>query len=95
MEFFVPSAIEHLANIWYFRQFLHVITPGAGDAFSFVHDGQRLQYSSKTTVNYNNKAQNVTLTWDLMQDDKAIKGKYIVQVFTDDQFLGESYFTLK
>ena len=72
-----------------------VITPGAGDAFSFVHDGQRLQYSSKTTVNYNNKAQNVTLAWDLMQDDKAIKGKYVVQVFTDDQFLGESYFTLK
>ncbi len=72
-----------------------VLTPGSGEAYSFVHDGQRLQYSSKTVVNYTNKAQNVTLTWDLMSDDKAIKGKYVVQVFTDDQFLGESYFTLK
>lgn len=72
-----------------------VLTPGSGDSYSFVHDGQRLQYSSKSVVNYNNKSQNVTLTWDLMSDDKAIKGKYVVQVFTDDQFLGESYFTLK
>ena len=72
-----------------------VLTPGSGEIYSFVHDGQRLQYSSKSVVNYNNKAQNVTLTWDLMSDDKAIKGKYVVQVFTDDQFLGESYFTLK
>ena len=72
-----------------------VLTPGSGESYSFVHDGQRLQYSSKSVVNYNNKSQNVTLSWDLMSDDKAIKGKYVVQVFTDDQFLGESYFTLK
>ena len=72
-----------------------VLTPGSSETFSFVHKGQRLQYSSKTVVNYNNKAQNVTLNWDLMSDDKAIKGKYIVQIFTDDQLLGESSFTLK
>lgn len=72
-----------------------VLTMGSGDTYSFVHNGQRLQYSAKSVVNYDNKAQNVTMNWDLMSDDKAIKGKYIVQVFTDDQFLGESYFTLK
>ena len=31
----------------------------------------------------------------LMSDDKAIKGQYSVQLYTDDQFLGETYFTLK
>lgn len=72
-----------------------VLTMGNGDNYSFVHDGQRLQYSSKQVVNYNNKSQTVTLSWDLPSDDKAIKGKYIVQVFTDDQYLGESSFTLK
>ncbi len=72
-----------------------VLTPGSAESFTFVHDGQRLQYSAKTVVNYNNKAQNVTLNWDLMSDDKAIKGKYTVQIFTDDQLLGESSFTLK
>lgn len=72
-----------------------VLTPGSGESYSFVHNGQRMQYSSKTVVSYKNKAQNVTLNWDLMPDDKAIKGQYVVQIFTDDQFLGESYFTLK
>ena len=72
-----------------------VLTPGSSESFSFVHNGQRLQYSSKAVVNYNNAAQNVTLTWDIPSDDKAIKGRYIVQIFTDDQLLGESSFTLK
>ena len=72
-----------------------VLTMGTGDTYSFVHNGQRLQYSCKTVVNYNNKAQNVDLNWDLMSDDKAIKGQYSVQLYTDDQFLGECYFTLK
>ena len=72
-----------------------VITMGSGDTYSFVHNGQRLQYSCKTVVNYNNKAENITMDWDLMSDDKAIKGQYSVQLYTDDQFLGECYFTLK
>ncbi len=72
-----------------------VLTPGSSETYSFVNNGQRLQYSTKQVVNYDNQAKTVTMNWDLMPDDKAIKGKYVVQVFTDDQFLGESYFTLK
>lgn len=72
-----------------------VLTPGTGDAYTFVNNGQRLQYSAKTTVNYDNKAQHVTLKWDIRNNDKAVKGKYVVQIFTEDTYLGESYFTLK
>lgn len=72
-----------------------VLTPGSSETYSFVHNGQRLQYSTKTVVNYDKQAQTVTMNWDLMPDDKAAKGKYVIQVFTDDQFLGESFFTLK
>lgn len=72
-----------------------VLTPGAGDSYTFVNNGQRLQYTAKTTINYDNKAQNISLVWDIRDNDKAIKGKYIVQVFTDNAYLGESYITLK
>lgn len=72
-----------------------VLTMGSGDTYSFVHNGQKLQYSCKTVANYNNKAQNITMDWNLMSDDKAIKGQYSVQIFTDDQFLGETFFTLR
>jgi len=72
-----------------------VLTPGKSDAYTFNHNGQKLQYSAKATVNYVNKAENVTLWWDLRENDKAIKGTYIVQVFSDEALLGETRFTLE
>lgn len=72
-----------------------VLTPGKSDAYTFMNDGQRLQYSAKTSVNYVNKSENVTLEWDIRDNDKAIKGTYIVQVFSDNGLLGETRFTLK
>jgi ElaB/YqjD/DUF883 family membrane-anchored ribosome-binding protein len=72
-----------------------ILTPGAGDAFSFDFNGEKLQYSSKKTVNYDNTAINVAITWDLVEGDKAVKGKYMVQLYTEEQFLGETSFELK
>jgi len=72
-----------------------ILTPGSGDAFSFSFEGEKLQYTAKKTVNYDNRAETVTVVWDLKDEDKAVKGKYIVQLFTDTQFLGETSFELK
>ncbi|MDD4394819.1 MAG: hypothetical protein PHQ33_02910 [Bacteroidales bacterium] len=71
-----------------------VLTPGKSDAYTFMNDGKKLQYSAKTAVNYVNKAENVTLIWDIRENDKAIKGTYIVQIYSDTQYLGETRFTL-
>lgn len=72
-----------------------VLSPGASDAYSFENNGERLQYTAKKTVSYNNKAENVTLFWELKPGDKAVKGQYSVQFFTDEGYLGESFFTLR
>lgn len=72
-----------------------VLTPGAGDAFTFNYQDQKLQYSVKKTINYTGQAEAVVLAWDLKEKDKAIKGQYIIQVYTDDLLLGESSFTLR
>jgi regulator of replication initiation timing len=72
-----------------------ILSPGAGDAFSFMYGGEKLQYTAKQTVNYDNKAEVVTIVWDIRDNDKAEKGRYVVQLFTDNQFLGESSFELK
>jgi len=72
-----------------------ILTPGAGDAFAFDFQGEKLQYSAKKTVNYNNNAEIVTIAWDLVEGDKAVKGKYIVQLFSEELFLGETSFELK
>lgn len=60
-----------------------------------MNDGQKLQYTAKKTINFQNKAENVTLFWELPDDDKAVKGKYVVQFFTDEGYLGETFFELK
>ena len=72
-----------------------VLVRGDGDAFSFMNEGKKLQYSCKTTVDYKNQVTPVSLTWDLRPGDKAVKGRYTVQVFTDDVYLGEAFFDLK
>jgi myosin heavy subunit len=72
-----------------------ILAPGTGDAFSFIYNGDKLQYTAKQTVNYDNKAELVTIVWDIRDNDKAEKGRYIVQLYTDTQFLGEASFELK
>ena len=72
-----------------------ILTPGSGDAFTFDYNGEKLQYTAKQTVNYSNVAETVIIAWDLKEGDKAVKGKYIVQIYTDDLYLGETSFELK
>jgi hypothetical protein len=72
-----------------------ILTPGAGDAFAFEYNGEKLQYTSKKTIDYDNTAETVTIAWNLVEGDKAVKGRYVVQLFTDTQFLGETGFELK
>ena len=72
-----------------------ILTPGSGDAFAFDFKGEKLQYTAKKTVNYDNNAETVVIAWNLVEGDKAVKGLYLVQIYTDDQFLGETSFELK
>jgi len=77
----------------------HVLCLGKSDAYSFENNGQRLQYTCKSSVNYVNKAETVTMYWDISAQDqkkfKELKGTFIVQVFSDNGLLGESRFTLE
>ena len=72
-----------------------ILTPGSGDAFAFNFNGEKLQYTAKKTVNYDNNAEMVTISWDLVEGDKAVKGRYVVQLYTESQLLGETGFELK
>jgi hypothetical protein len=73
-----------------------VLCMGSEDTYSFMFNGQRLQYSLKQDINYQNKAQNITLYWvKTTKNESAMKGVYNVSVFCDDTNIGESSFELK
>jgi hypothetical protein len=73
-----------------------VLCMGSEDTYSFMFNGQRLQYSLKQDINYQNKAQNITMYWvKTTKNESAMKGVYNVSVFCDDTNIGESSFELK
>ncbi|MDR2978980.1 MAG: hypothetical protein LBV02_00840 [Bacteroidales bacterium] len=72
-----------------------VLSPSTNDLYTFNYNGEKMQYTSKTTINYTNKAESVTLYWDIREGDKAIKGKYLVEIFSENMLLGETFFVLE
>jgi len=62
-----------------------ILTQGS---YSFIYQGKRIQYSAKTTVKYQQKAENVCV--DFLRENLDLPpGKYHIGVFTSDRELGE------
>jgi len=63
---------------------------------TFVFNGQTLPFSLREDIAYKGKAINLCLDWTKKDNDKpAMKGKYVVSVFTDNTAIGEGSFELK
>ncbi|MCL2683023.1 MAG: hypothetical protein FWE63_06030 [Bacteroidales bacterium] len=73
-----------------------VIISGGGDEYSFELNDIRLQYTIKQDIVYDNKAQNIRMSWT-KRDSKvpAMVGIYTVTVYTDNQEIGQTFFELK
>jgi hypothetical protein len=63
-------------------------------SYSFIYRGERIQYSEKTTVQYNQKAQNVCITYR-RGDVELPQGTFHINIFADDSMIGEGSFTLR
>ena len=70
-----------------------ILTVSEDDENAFSYNGERLQFSMKEDIDYENKAQNIAIYWD--KTAEFVVGTYYVSVFTDGILIGESQFTLK
>lgn len=68
-----------------------ILTQGS---YSFIYRGERIQFSEKVSVQYNQKSQNVCITFN-RGDVELMQGTYDINLFSDDQMIGEASFTLK
>ena len=72
-----------------------VLVLGKGDSYSFTNDGKQLQYTIKSSVNYDNKAKPMEMEWDLRTGDVAVVGEYTVQLFTETDYIGQAKLILE
>lgn len=73
-----------------------ILARGVGDEYSFKHKGEVLQYSSKHTLNYINKAIDVCDYWTNRSSNEDMQvGTYVITVYADDEEIGQTTFELK
>lgn len=71
-----------------------ILTQSNDETYAFTTtDGNKLQFTTKQVVNYQNKEMDVCLYWQQAGEFDA--GTYNVTVYIDGFFLGESSFILK
>jgi len=72
-----------------------ILVKGRGEEYTFMHQGELIQYSIVQEVDYQNTAQEVCMYWNSRPSLELQPGLYNVDVFHGDQVIGETTFTLK
>jgi hypothetical protein len=72
-----------------------ILTLGGGDLNTFEYQGERLQFSMRQPVNYQNRPLPVCLNWDKIVEGSAMTGTYNVSIFFEEQEIGKTSFTLE
>jgi len=72
-----------------------ILVKGRGDKYSFMFNGEQLQYSIMQHVDYQNESKDVCVYWNRRSSLKLEPGLYHVDVFEGDHEIGGTTFTLK
>ena len=72
-----------------------ILTLGRGEEYSFIFQGEQLQYSITEIVDYQKIAQEVCMTWNKRASKELKPGLYHVEIFQGENIIGHTSFTLK
>jgi len=90
-----------LVSTGYKRFFVRIARPDnniltRGPAYTFQFLGQTLQFSAMETLNYEGNAADVCTYFELPPNSPELpKGRYIVNIFTEDREIGQTSFELR
>ena len=90
-----------LVSSGYKRFFVRIARPDntiltRGPAYTFQFLGQTLQFSAMETLNYEGDAADVCTYFERpLNGSDLIKGRYFVNIFTEDREIGQTTFELK
>jgi len=73
-----------------------ILVKNKSDDYSFTFQGETLQYSIMKDIEYSNIQKDVCLDWiKRYSKEPMMTGVYNVEIFSDDEVIGNSQFTLK
>ena len=73
-----------------------VMALSSDDLYSFVVDGDTLQYTLKKDIDYRNQAQEIKMHWDrLTTDNHAMAGQYAVILYMEGKEIGRTGFAIR
>ncbi len=72
-----------------------ILVKGRGDKYSFMFNGEQLQYSIMQHVDYQNESKDICVYWNRRSSLKLEPGLYHVDIFEGDHEIGGTTFTLK
>lgn len=73
-----------------------ILTRGRSDKYTFLYKGEKIQYSIKKLIDYQNLSMDLCLYWDKNSPDQEIqKGVYHVEVFYQEEVIGHTQFNLR
>jgi hypothetical protein len=73
-----------------------ILTKDRSDEYTFMYQGEKIQYSIKKLIDYQNLSMNLCLYWEKSYAQKDVmKGAYHVEVFYQDEVIGHTQFVLK
>ncbi len=72
-----------------------ILSKGRGSDYSFVSNGETLQYSAMEEVVYDNNAIDICLRWNKRSTQELDPGLYHVDIFEGNNNIGHTIFTLR
>ncbi len=73
-----------------------ILTKDRSDEYTFMYKGEKIQYSIKKLINYQNLSMDFCLYWAKSYPDKEVmKGTYHVEIFFEEEVIGHTQFRLK
>jgi hypothetical protein len=73
-----------------------ILTKDRSDDYTFMYQGEKLQYSIKKLIDYQNTSMDMCLYWEKSYPEKEImEGNYHVEIFYEDEVIGHTQFVLK
>jgi uncharacterized protein YoxC len=73
-----------------------IITKDRSDEYTFDYQGEKIQYSIKKLIDYQNMSMNLCMYWAKSYKEKEMMiGTYHVEIFYDNEVIGHTQFVLK